>query len=150
MNGFNNENNKNENLIKFINKFNITESINDREKFTTLLAEFNNNNIRIFFNIEPTKNRNIKFPYMYIPRITTAFYNNYYIGNVVLSLAKIELSKDGDNENLEKEYKLSNIYKEYVQKVLQNVYGLNNKREIETKVESIIEVYKIIGLIVKR
>jgi len=147
-NNFNNDDNKNENLIKFINKFNVTKSLNNRESFTTLLAECNNNGINLFFAIELAKIKNNKFPYKYIPRIETIAQDSPYMYKIPLALSKIESAKDGGDENLEEEYEIYNNYKAFIKKVLQSIYGSNkNESEIDSKVESIIEVEKRISAI---
>jgi len=142
---------KNGVLINFINNLNINETLSKPDGITYLFAEIHNYGIDMLFRINISA---YNYPHEYnIPDIE----NNYMVlfDFVPQSFLEIELSKEGRsyqggfknedeyNHYIQKQYKIIDIYQDYVRKVLQSLYDQNdNNNKIDSKVESIISVEK--------
>jgi len=122
--------------------------MSDREKFTSLLAELHNNNIDIFFRLDSSIYDNNEIPYKYIPNIDPRAHLNdvggYMISSSLTNIENFNKESFGDSESLKKEYKIIEIYKEYIRKVLQTLYNSNeNQNKIDAIIESVIQVEAI-------
>jgi len=140
-NTFKNDGKENLNLFfDFLKIFNITESTKSVDDFSILLAELHNNGINLLFNF---------FPKYYDKSLYIMDNTDSKSSFIRKNFAEIILSKYGNTQyyfNTEDEYnKIMNevyesidIYKDYIRKVLEKLYG-KNESKIEKMIDSIVK-----------
>jgi len=133
-------------ITNYMNKFNIDESIQDKDQFTTLLANLHNNNIDLLFEITSVDSKNpSEKP---VPNIKPSI--NSFENYITEKFAEAKLSEMGysqyyfsDRDSYDKHIKKINqiieAYKGYVRKVLTKLYD-SDENKIDKMVETIIEV----------
>jgi len=141
------KNDEKENLnlfLDYLKIFNITESTKSVDDFSILLAELHNNRIDLLFDIETF---NINYSLNGLPNILentkseSSFIRKYFAEIILSKYGKTQYyfnTEDEYNKIMNEVYESIDIYKDYIRKVLEKLYGKN-----ESKIEKMIGINKI-------
>jgi len=143
---YKNDGEENLNLfLDYLKTFNITESTKSVDDFSILLAELHKNKINLLFDIESflIDDSNIRIPNILENTESESSFIRKYFAEIVLSKygeTQYDFSTEDEyNKIISEVYESIDLYKDYIRKVLEKLYSVNENK-IEKMSESIVKI----------